>query len=250
MNVPSSQKTVAIIPARYSSTRFPGKPLAEIAGKPMIQHVWERAKQTPSIDQIFVATDDERILDTVRNFGGEAVLTSTEHETGTDRIVEVVEGISCRWVLNIQGDEPMILPEDLDRMIKQTKIRKGTKAATLIYKITDPAQLNDPNVVKVTVNLNNMALYFSRSLIPYQRSGQTKLSRIWRHLGVYLFQRDFLMEYSQWPRSNLEKSEQLEQLRILENGESLLCVEAENEGAGVDVPRDLVYVEDLMKNKN
>ena len=114
MNVPSSQKTVAIIPARYSSTRFPGKPLAEIAGKPMIQHVWERAKQTPSIDQILVATDDERILDTVRNFGGEGVLTSTEHETGTDRIVEVAEGISCGWVLNIQGDEPTVLPADLD----------------------------------------------------------------------------------------------------------------------------------------
>ena len=144
----------------------------------------------------------------------------------------------------------MILPEDLDRMIKQTKIRKGTKAATLIYKITDRAQLNDPNVVKVTVNLKNMALYFSRSLIPYQRSGQSTHSRIWRHLGVYLFQRDFLMEYNQWPRSNLENSEQLEQLRILENGESLLCVEAENEGAGVDVPQDLVYVEDLMKYKN
>ena len=157
MNVHSSQKIVAIIPARYSSTRFPGKPLADIAGKPMIQHVWERAKQTPSIDQILVATDDERILDTVRNFGAEGVLTSTEHETGTDRIVEVAEGISCGWVLNIQGDEPTVLPTDLDRLIKQTKIRKGTKAATLIYNITDPAQLNDPNIVKVTVNLNNMA---------------------------------------------------------------------------------------------
>ncbi len=216
----------------------------------MIQHVWERAKQTPSIDQILVATDDERILDTVRSFGGEGVLTSTEHETGTDRIVEVAEGISCGWVLNIQGDEPTVLPADLDRMIKQTKIRKGTKAATLIYNITDQAQLNDPNIVKVTVNLNNMALYFSRSLIPYPRSGQSTHCKIWRHLGVYLFQREFLMEYSQWPRSNLEKSEQLEQLRILENGESLLCVEAENEGVGVDVPQDLVYVENLMKNKN
>ena len=123
MNLPSSQKTVAIIPARYSSTRFPGKPLAEIAGKPMIQHVWERVKQTPSIDEILVATDDERILNTVRNFGGDAVLTSKEHETGTDRIVEVVQEISCGWVLNIQGDEPTILPEDLDRLIKQTKIK-------------------------------------------------------------------------------------------------------------------------------
>ena len=250
MNLPSSQKTVAIIPARYSSTRFPGKPLADIAGKPMIQHVWERVKQTPSIDQIFVATDDERILDTVRNFGGDGVLTSTEHETGTDRIVEVAQNISCGWVLNIQGDEPTILPADLDRLIKQAKIKKEIKAATLIYNIKNKAQLNDPNIVKVVVNINNMALYFSRSQIPYQRSGQSTHSRIWRHLGVYLFQRDFLMEYSQWPRSNLEKSEQLEQLRILENGESLLCVEAENEGVGVDVPQDLVYVEDLMKYKN
>ena len=150
--------------------------------------------------------------------------------------------------MNIQGDEPTVLPADLDRMIKQTKIRKGTKAATLIYNITNQAQLNDPNIVKVTVNLNKMALYFSRSLIPYPRSGQSNHCMIWRHLGVYLFQRDFLMEYSQWPRSNLERSEQLEQLRILENGESLLCVEAENEGVGVDVPKDLVFVENLMKN--
>ena len=249
MHKPSSQKTVAIIPARYSSTRFPGKPLADIAGKPMIQHVWERVKQTPSIDQILVATDDDRILNTVKNFGGEGVLTSTEHETGTDRIVEVAKDISCGWVLNIQGDEPTVLPADLDRLVKQTKIRKGAKAATLIYNITDHAQLNNPNIVKVTVNHNNMALYFSRSLIPYQRSSQTTDCKIWRHLGVYLFQRNFLMEFSQWPRSNLEISEQLEQLRILENGESLLCVEAENEGVSVDVPQDLVNVENLIKSK-
>ena len=250
MNLSSSQKTVAIIPARYSSKRFPGKPLADIAGKPMIQHVWERVKQTPSIDQIFVATDDERILDTVRNFGGDGVLTSTEHETGTDRIVEVAQDISCGWVLNIQGDEPTVLPADLERLIKQAKIIKGVKAATLIYNINDQAQLIDPNIVKVVVNVNNMALYFSRSLIPYRRSGQSADCKIWRHLGVYLFQRKFLIEYSQWPRSDLEKSEQLEQLRILENGETLLCVEAENEGVSVDVPEDIVSVENFIKNKN
>ena len=248
MNVSSSQKTLAIIPARYSSTRFPGKPLVDIAGKPMIQHVWERVRQTPSIDQILVATDDDRILNTVRNFGGEGVLTSTKHETGTDRIVEVVQEISCGLVLNIQGDEPTVLPADLDRLIKQTKNRKGTKVATLIYNITDKTQLNDPNIVKVTVNVNNIALYFSRSLIPYPRSSQSSICKIWRHLGVYLFQRKFLLEYSQWPRSNLEKSEQLEQLRILENGESILCVEAENETVSVDVPEDLVYVENLLKS--
>ena len=250
MNVSSFQKTIAIIPARYSSKRFPGKPLAKIEGKPMIQHVWERVKQTSSIDQIFVATDDERILDAVKNFGGDGVLTSTEHETGTDRIVEVVQKISCGWVLNIQGDEPTILPSDLDRLIKQAKIRKEIKAATLIYNIKDKAQLNDPNIVKVVVDINNMALYFSRTQIPYQHSVQSTDSKIWRHLGVYLFQRKFLMEYSQWPRSNLEKSEQLEQLRILENGETLFCVEAENEGVSVDVPQDLILVENLMKNKN
>ena len=249
MNGPSSQKTVAIIPARYSSTRFPGKPLADIAGKPMIQHVWERAKETPSIDQILVATDDERVLETVSSFGGDGVLTSTEHETGTDRIVEVAQDISCGWVLNIQGDEPTILPADLDRLIKQTKIRSGTKAATLIHNITDKAKLNDPNIVKVTVNINNIALYFSRSLIPYPRSDHSMDCKIWRHLGVYLFQHNFLLEYSQWPRSDLEKSEQLEQLRILENGESFLCVEAKNEGVGVDVPEDLILAENLMKKK-
>ena len=139
---------------------------------------------------------------------------------------------------------------DLDRLIKQTKIRKGTKAATLIYNITDKTQLNDPNIVKVTVTVNNTALYFSRSLIPYPHSGRSSNCKIWRHLGVYLFQRKFLLEYSQWPRSNLEKSEQLEQLRILENGESILCVEAENETVSVDVHEDLVYVENLLKSKN
>ena len=250
MNSPSSQKTVAIIPARYSSKRFPGKPLADIAGKPMIQHVWERVKQTPSIDQIIVATDDERILDTVKNFGGEGVLTSKDHETGTDRIVEVAQEISCGWVLNIQGDEPTVLHTDLDRLIKQAKIKKETKAATLIYKINNQTQLNDPNIVKVVVNINNTALYFSRSMIPYLRSSKSADCKIWRHLGVYLFRRKFLMEYSEWPRSNLEKLEELEQLRILENGESLLCVEAENEGVSVDVPQDLIHVENLMKNKD
>ena len=165
-------------------------------------------------------------------------------------IVEVAEELTCGWILNIQGDEPTVLSADLDRLIKQTKIRKGIKAGTLIYQITDQEQLNDPNIVKVTVNLNNMALYFSRSLIPYPRSGQSANCKIWRHLGVYLFQRKFLMEFSKWARSTLEISEQLEQLRILENGESLFCVEAENEGVSVDVPKDLAYVEKLIKKNN
>ena len=246
----SSQKTLAIIPARYASSRFPGKPLVEIAGKSMIQHVWERAMQTHSIDEVLVATDDQRILSCVEKFGGKAVLTSPYHKTGTDRIVAALSGRSCDWVLNIQGDEPLVLPSDLERLIWKAHKTEGTKGATLIYKITDEAMFHDPNVVKVTLNQKSQALYFSRSLIPFPRSIQKNNYSIWRHLGVYLFKREFLLQFHQWPQSPLEQTEQLEQLRILENGETLLCVEAENEGVGVDVPQDVMYAEKMLKRQN
>ena len=249
MNITGAPKTLAVIPARYASSRFPGKPLVEIAGKSMIQHVWERAMQTQAIDEVLVATDDQRILSAVENFGGKGVLTSTEHKTGTDRIVEVLSGRSCEWVLNIQGDEPLVLPSDLERLIQQAHSTEGTKGATLIYKITDESMLHDPNIVKVTLNRKKQALYFSRSLIPFPRSPQTENFSIWRHLGVYLFQRDFLLQFHQWPQSGLEQTEQLEQLRILENGETLLCVEAENDGVGVDVPQDVEYAEMMLKRQ-
>jgi len=242
-------KTLAIIPARYASSRFPGKPLVEIAGKSMIQHVWERAVQTPSIDEVLVATDDQRILDVVENFGAEAVLTSSEHKTGTDRIVEALSGRPCDWVLNIQGDEPLVSPVDLELLIKKAEDTKGTKGATLIFRITDEAILHDPNVVKVTLNQSGQALYFSRSMIPFPRSPQSRNFKIWRHLGVYLFKRDFLLQYNQWPRTPLEQTEQLEQLRILENGETLLCVEAENDAMAVDVPKDALLVEKLIQRQ-
>ena len=250
MSKTTPQKTLAVIPARYASSRFPGKPLVEIAGKSMIQHVWERTMRTKSIDEVLVATDDERIFNAVEKFGGEAILTSPDHKTGTDRIVEAISGRSCDWVLNIQGDEPLVLPSDLERLIQKAHKTEGTKGATLIFKITDEAMLHDPNVVKVTLNHKNEALYFSRSLIPFQRSPQTRNFSIWRHLGVYLFKLDFLLQFHQWPQSPLEQTEQLEQLRILENGETLLCVEAENDGVGVDVPQDVEHAEImLMKQK-
>ena len=248
MNLSVTPKTLAVIPARYESSRFPGKPLVEIAGKSMIQHVWERAMKTKSINEVLIATDDQRILTVVEKFGAKGVLTSKEHKTGTDRIVEALSGRSCEWVLNIQGDEPLVLPSDLERLILQAQNTNDTKGATLIYKITDELMLNDPNVVKVTLNKKNQALYFSRSLIPFSRSPQTKNFSIWRHLGVYLFQRDFLLQFHQWPQSDLEQTEQLEQLRILENGETVLCVEAENDGVGVDVPLDVEYAE-MMLNR-
>ena len=250
MNLSGAIKTLAVIPARYASSRFPGKPLVEIAGKSMIQHVWERAMQTKAIDDVLVATDDQRILTAVEKFGGKGILTNQKHKTGTDRIVEAVSGRSCEWVLNIQGDEPLLLSSDIERLILQAQNTEGTKGATLIYKITDKKMLHDPNVVKVVLNKKSEALYFSRSLIPFTRSAQWEKFSIWRHLGVYLFQLDFLLQFQQWPQSALEHTEQLEQLRILENGETLLCVEAENDSVGVDVPLDIEYAEMMLKRQN
>ena len=242
-------KTLAVIPARYYSTRFPGKPLTIIAGKSMIQHVWERAMMVDSVDEVIVATDDQRILDTVNKFGGKAILTSREHKTGTDRIVEVISKVSCEWVINIQGDEPLVVAADLERLIVNTHKTKGAKVSTLIHKITNKSMLHNPNIVKVVLDKKQQALYFSRSLIPYTRSQKVGNLPIWRHLGVYLFHRDFLLQFHQWPQSLLEKTEQLEQLRILENGESLLCVESDHNSIGVDVPSDVAYVEKIINEQ-
>ena len=238
---------LAVIPARYASTRFPGKPLAPILGKPMIQHVWERVTQVPSIEKVLVATDDERIAAAVQAFGGEVALTSADHETGTDRIVEAVADQPHDWVLNVQGDEPTLRGEDLEQLIQAATARPELPVATLMFRITDPEQLHDPNIVKVTVAANGQALYFSRSLIPYPRQPPEGRPVAWRHLGVYLFRRNFLLEYSRWPRTPLEQCEQLEQLRILENGHAILCVEAQADGVGVDVPEDILRVENLLK---
>ena len=152
------QNVLAIIPSRYSSSRFPGKPMAKIDGKLMIQHVWENAKQTNEIDEVIVATDDERILNAVKKFGVNVVLTSSNHKTGTDRIIEVLKGRNCEWVLNIQGDEPLINSSDLKNLIKKTQITKGTKVSTLVKKSNDLVLLKDPNIVKVTFNLRREAL--------------------------------------------------------------------------------------------
>ncbi len=240
------QNVLAIIPSRFSSSRFPGKPMAKIDGKFMIQHVWENAKQTDEIDEVIVATDDKRIVNAVKNFGGKVVLTSLNHKTGTDRIIEALSDHPCEWVLNIQGDEPLINSSDLSNLIKTTQISKGIKVSTLVKKSDDQLMLEDPNVVKVTFNLRKQALYFSRSLIPFRKSysGQKHLG--WRHLGVYLFKRDFLIDFYKWPQTTLEKTENLEQLRILENGETILCVEAVFDSVSVDVPRDIKLAEKMI----
>lgn len=209
----------------------------------MIQRVYERVDQVDAIDRVLVATDDQRILEAVQAFGGNVIMTSENHQTGTDRIVEAISSVKCQWVLNVQGDEPLIDPGDLENLVQHTKQQQSAKVSTLIYPIEEDEIFHDPNVVKVIINAQKEALYFSRSPIPFER--ERHLIR-WRHIGVYLYQREFLLQFHQWTRTPLELTEQLEQLRILDNGYPILCVEAQQDGVGVDCPDDVQKVEQLL----
>lgn len=240
----SSGGVLAAIPARYDSTRFPGKALAEIRGRPMIQHVYERTARTPSVGRVVVATDDPRIEEAVRAFGGEAVRTG-EHPSGTDRIAEAAdrlagEGATFEWVLNVQGDEPLIDPADLERLIQGMRQTPGGRMGTLIHPLQSEAELQDPHVVKAVVDQARRALYFSRSPIPHPR-GPGRLG--WRHMGIYLYRADFLRTFHGLPPTELSEREQLEQLRALEHGYPIHCFEAATLCIGVDVPADLERVE-------
>ena len=237
-------KILAVIPARYESSRFPGKPLVDLHRKPMIQHVYERVQQVPSVGQVLVATDDERIINAVRAFGGQACMTSPDHPTGTDRIVEVIQNQPCEWVLNVQGDEPTIAPNVLETLIQRALADGSCPMATLVFRSEDPNTWRDPHVVKAVLAQNQRALYFSRSPVPYARDHVFR--GCWKHFGVYLYRRDFLLEFANWPSTPLEQQEQLEQLRVLENGYSILCVESPVDSIGVDVPEDLTHVAQLI----
>ena len=233
----------AVIPARYGSTRFPGKPLALLAGKPMIQHVFESARQAVSFSRVMVATDDVRIEEAVRGFGGTSVMTG-EVETGTDRIAAAVEKempLHGRpdWVMNIQGDEPLIHSGDLDTLARGLPAAPDGVLGTLVFPLQSEEELHDPNVVKAVLDKEQRAIYFSRAPIPYPR-GEGGLG--WRHLGIYLFRTDFLFTFSRLPQTPLARREQLEQLRALENGYPIHCFEAAHVSVGVDVPADLERV--------
>lgn len=236
-------KKIAIIPARYSSSRFPGKPLALICGKPMIQHVYERVSKVQELDDVYVATDDRRILDTVEDFGGKALMTSDAHRCGTDRIAECVRilGLECDdLILNIQGDEPLIRPEmvrDLISCFEKPSVVMGT----LKKEISDPYELDNPNVVKVITDKDDNAIYFSRYCIPYQRGEYTP--KHYKHIGIYGYRKDFLLEFSKMPQTPLEKSESLEQLRAIENGFKIKVKETDYQTIGVDTPEQIKEVE-------
>jgi 3-deoxy-manno-octulosonate cytidylyltransferase (CMP-KDO synthetase) len=241
-------RTVAVLPARYASSRFPGKPLALIAGRPMIQRVYERVRACPDLDEVVVATDDPRILAAVAAFGGRAVMTRADHPTGTDRIAEAVQAIEADLVLNVQGDEPLMPPVvlgELVRHMRRTGVEMGTAAVPFRLTGRDPA---DPNAVKVVVDQRSMALYFSRSLIPHCRSGGTPVEPL-LHWGLYAYRRDFLQEFVAWPRGRLETCEMLEQLRALEHGARIYVLQTDQVSTGVDVPADVALVERLLREQ-
>lgn len=237
---------VTIIPARYASTRLPGKPLLDIAGKPMIQLVVERVRQASRIDRIIVATDDERIAAAVRSFGGEARLTAGDHPTGTDRLAEVAQALpDAKLIINVQGDEPLIPPQAIDALAAVFVDQPDLQMATLITSLTDEEAAN-PAVVKVASSLDGHALYFSRSLIPYPRNRGPQ-TRYFKHIGVYAYRRDFLLHFARLAPTPLEQTESLEQLRALEHGFRIRLIETPFHSVGVDTPEDLLRVRQLVR---
>ncbi len=247
----ANPNVVAIIPARYHSNRFEGKPLAEIMGKPMVQRVYERAASVELLSRVAVATDDERIADCVRAFGGEVVMTRNDHVSGTDRLAEAAELLNIGEedvVVNIQGDQPMF-DRQVVRQVAQPLIDDpALPMATLIYKIIRETEINDPNHVKTVFDRNGMALYFSRSPIPFQRNPDEPVPpTYYKHLGFYAYRKGFLLTFVGLPEGEWERFEKLEQLRALEFGYRIKVVLTEHDSVEVDTPRDLQRVEELLR---
>jgi len=245
----SPRSVLAVIPARYGSTRLPGKPLAAIAGRPMIQHVVERVRQAGNITRVVVATDDERIKKAVEGFGGEAVLTRSDHRTGTDRVAEVAAHIAADIYVNVQGDEPLIDPATIDAVAAEILDDESVQIATPCSAITLQNEIMDPNIVKAVRDFEGNALYFSRAPVPWVRDSVAVVAaRHWKHIGLYAFRRDALLEFPTLPPGELERLEQLEQLRWLENGFHIRIVETEYDAVSVDVPADIQRVEQILRS--
>jgi len=245
-----NHKVVAVIPARYASSRFPGKLLATLAGRPVIEYVVKRASQAAYIDRVLVATDDERILACVKGFGGQAIMTSAGHPTGTDRIGEAVRDIQCDIVVNVQGDEPAVDPAAIDAAVEPLVADETLVMSTLAAPITDVDDLMSPHVVKVVTDINGNALYFSRSVLPGSRDGTYDVStgRYKRHIGLYVFRRDFLLSFIGLGQTPLEKAENLEQLRVLEHGYPIRVITTPYATTDINTPQDLDRLERLIKD--
>lgn len=234
----STIKVAAIIPARYASSRFPGKALAELVGSPMICHVYQRAAKARLVDEVYVATDDERIVEAIEAISGKAVMTRPDHASGTDRLVEAISHTDAEIIVNVQGDEPVIHPEMIDIAIGPILAGPDIVMTTLKKRIDSREELLDPNVVKVVTDHQGDALYFSRLPIPsYREEGRPPIH--YKHVGLYVYRRNFLESFSQLEPGPLEQAEHLEQLRVLENGHSIRVIETNHHTIGVDTPEDL-----------
>ncbi|MFH0877415.1 MAG: 3-deoxy-manno-octulosonate cytidylyltransferase [Candidatus Omnitrophota bacterium] len=242
---------IGVIPARYFSVRFEGKILADLLGKPMIQHVWENAIKAKYLDDLVVACDDERISRAVAAFGGKAVMTAKAHTSGTERLAEVVADKDAKIIVNIQGDEPLIQPSMIDDVAYALMYNTELPVATLMKRIEHEEEISDANVVKVVVNKKGLALYFSRCPIPFVREEEPGMRVHYKHIGLYAYTKDFLFTYKNLAPSKLEKLEKLEQLRVLENGYPIKVIETKFETIGVDTREDLERVREwlLLKSK-
>ena len=241
-----SEVTV-IIPARWASTRFPGKPLVNLRGKPLVQHVWERANRAKRVGRVIIATDDMRIAEAAFDFGAEVALTSPKHPTGTDRLAEVAGKLkSAAIILNVQGDEPDIAPSTIDRLVGALQDDPGLGMVTAANPVTDLADVQNPHVVKVVTDLAGRALYFSRSVIPHDRDGHRGI-RYLRHQGIYGYRRKVLLAFVKWKPTPLEQAEKLEQLRALEHGIAIGVIVVRRGSVGVDVPGDLAKAERALR---
>lgn len=238
---------IGVIPARYKSSRLEGKPLADILGKPMVQHVYERAKRAACLDEVVVATDDERIRSAVESFGGNVAMTSADHRSGTDRVAEAIRNIGADVIVNIQGDEPMLDPAMLAELVEPLRRGAGASIVTLKKRVAHESDFADPGVVKVVTDPAGFALYFSRSLIPYPRQ-RTAHFAVFEHLGLYAYTREALMRLAELPPSTLEEIESLEQLRAIENGMRILVVEtaSRQDMLSVDTQADLERARELL----
>ena len=250
---------VAIIPARYGSTRLPGKPLARIGGKPMIQHVYESASKARVLERVLVATDDRRVEETVRGFGGEVMMTSKDHASGTDRLAEVARKIKADWLVNVQGDLPFIQSETIARAVRPMRRDRSIPMGTVGTPIFDEGEWRNPNIVKVLINRQGFALYFSRSPIPYVRNGAVDLGgnkltrgakrRLWahRHVGLYVYRRDYLLQFARLRPTALEQIESLEQLRALAHGHRIYVAMVDERCVEVDTAEDLAKAEEYWR---
>ena len=244
----SPPKVIVVIPARYGSTRLAGKPLISLAGKSMIERVYERAKLAARVNRVIVATDDERIVSAVEAFGGEARMTRSEHRTGTERVAEVAAREQGDVFVNVQGDEPLLDPNAIDAAVNSLLEEPQASISTVATPIKTPGDIMDPNVVKAVLDFDGNAIYFSRAPIPWVRdTASTRVVRHLKHLGLYAFQREALLEYPTLPQGELERIEQLEQLRWMENGWKIRVAEVEHDAVSVDVPDDVARVEKLLQ---